>query len=320
MLFAPVVEFETRVRETDAFSVTCNDMQQVRRVFMRTLLIIALVMIVAGTVSAQTFNAPAEVVELTGSPASEYSATLTGDMLTVYWTSTRTGGVGGRDIWMATRPNLASPWGTPVNVTELNTTWEEYYISVRSDNLEFIISTNRKSQAAYQADLFVSTRPDVKSKWGTPVEITELNSTVVANTEDDPSLRADGLEIFFTSDRTGGLGAAIWHATRPDWKSAWTAPVVVAEIDTSSTEHSPAISGDGLTLLFASTRTGGTGSSDYYMVTRPDVKSKFGTAVELAEVNSTLWTTTAARPWTGTGSTTPTTRPTRSTAPPASCR
>jgi hypothetical protein len=190
---------------------------------------------------------------------------------------------------MAKRASLDKPWGTPVLVKQLSGVKDESYIAVRADDLEMYISSNVGSSSTYVNDLFVSTRAKVTDPWGKPARATALNSTTGSVTEDDPTLRADGLEIFFTSDRTGGSGAAVWRATRKDLSSAWSTPVLVAECDTSSTEHSPAISGDGLTLVYASTRTGGTGSSDHYICTRPDVNSKFGTSRELKEINTTAW-------------------------------
>jgi len=257
---------------------------------MRVLIPLALICLLIGALDAQTYRTQTEVTALTASPPSDYAPTLPGDMLEIYWSSARTGGVGRNDIWKCTRTGLDQPWGTPTNETLLNTTGDEYYINIRSDGLEMIISTNRNTGGTgYINDLYSSTRTSTSAPWGTPTIITELNSTSAADTEDDPTMTADGLEIFFTSDRSGGQAAAIWTSTRKDFNSPWSAPTLVAEIDTSSYEHSAAISGDGLTLIFSSNRPGGTGSSDHYLVTRKDRNSKFGTPVELKEINSTRW-------------------------------
>lgn len=46
---------------------------------------------------------------------------ITSDELTLYFSSTRAGGAGNRDFWVATRTSTVSGFGTPVNVAALNT-------------------------------------------------------------------------------------------------------------------------------------------------------------------------------------------------------
>jgi Tol biopolymer transport system component len=58
-----------------------------------------------------------------------------------------------------------------------------------------------------------STRPDRMSAWSTPVPVLELDS---AFNEDAPGFTADGLTVYFDSDRTPTLGLLdLWSATRP---------------------------------------------------------------------------------------------------------
>jgi Tol biopolymer transport system component len=65
------------------------------------------------------FDPPVHLSEL-GSSADESSPVVTADELTIYFGSTRSGGAGGVDIWMASRNSTAEPFGTPRNVAELN--------------------------------------------------------------------------------------------------------------------------------------------------------------------------------------------------------
>ena len=58
-------------------------------------------------------------------------------------------------------------------------------------------------------DLWVARRGAVDAPFGTPVPLSELNSTAV---ELDPALSLDGREIFFVSTRSGDY--RIWHASR----------------------------------------------------------------------------------------------------------
>jgi len=246
----------------------------------------------AGEADAQLklpiFRTPVQVPStFVNSTSSEMAPTLTGDDLTMYFVSNRTGGQGGYDIWMATRLDVKSPWMTATNVTSLNSTATEDYIDVRDDDLEMFISSSRPGGLGLN-DIWVSSRASTTAPWGTLVNIAGANT---ASSEDDPSVTADGLELYFVSPAHGGQGAgSIFRLTRSSIKTSWsTTPQYVSELDSTSQDHSPSISPDGLTMLWSSTRPGGTGSSDYYIATRPDRNSKFTNIQEAKELNSTLW-------------------------------
>jgi hypothetical protein len=217
----------------------------------------------------------------------EYHPALTGDQLDIWWTSDRPGGAGAYDIWHASRPTIAAPWGAAQNETVLNTANQEQYITVSNDGTEIYISTNRTGGlGAY--DLWRATRANRTSPWNAPVHVPELNST--AQDEDPALVGGDTLEIFFTSARAGTLGTGdLWRSTRPNLGSPWTAPVRVAELATTAYDHSAAPSDDGLTLFFASLGLGGLGSSDFFVTRRPDRNSPFVAGVNVTECNTIQW-------------------------------
>jgi hypothetical protein len=74
------------------------------------------------TGSAGTYGAPTPVTELNQSGVGDTNPVASADDLNVLFSSTRSGGSGMDDIWMATRPTRALPFGTPVNVAEVNST------------------------------------------------------------------------------------------------------------------------------------------------------------------------------------------------------
>ena len=75
---------------------------------------------------------------------------------------------------------------------------------------------------AGSADLYVSSL-QADGSWGPAARIPELSST---GTENRPTIRQDGLEIFFYSDRGGGAGGSdLWTATRTTVDAAWSTPV-----------------------------------------------------------------------------------------------
>ncbi len=68
-----------------------------------------------------------------------------------------------------------------------------------------------------------------------------------------PNLSADGLTLYFSSGRPGGLGDYdIWSCTRSSVDAAWGPPVNIgAPINSVYYDAYPCISGDGLTLYFS---------------------------------------------------------------------
>src|SRR5262245_44597473 len=60
-------------------------------------------------------------------------------------------------------------------------------------------------------NIWRSVRADAASAWGAPVEVPELST---GYQEENPRISADGLRLWFFSDRDRALGT-IWEVTRP---------------------------------------------------------------------------------------------------------
>jgi len=100
-----------------------------------------------------------------------------------------------------------------------------------------------------------------------PHPIAELNTKC---NDEQPSIRRDGLELFFSSNRVGGYGGSdIWVSTRASTSDPWLAPVNLgSSINTPGLEQRPALSFDGRSLYFFSDRPGGSGATDLWVSTR----------------------------------------------------
>jgi hypothetical protein len=103
---------------------------------------------------------------------------------------------------------------------------------------------------------------------GPSVLISELSDPVA--TDQGPTLRSDGREVFFFSTRLGGIGGAdLWTSTRRSVHDPWSPPVNPgAPLNSIAAEQQPSLSGGGRILLFASSRSGGFGGTDIWMSTR----------------------------------------------------
>src|SRR5690349_14399657 len=73
------------------------------------------------------------------------------------------------------------PWSTPAPIVELDSVQDDWGGQIAPDDLAFYYNISNR--------IFVATRPDRGSPFGTPQELPELGTQVY-----DPSVRADGLE------------------------------------------------------------------------------------------------------------------------------
>ncbi len=99
------------------------------------------------------------------------------------------------------------------------------------------------------------------------------------------SLSTDGLSLFFTSRRSGGLeGYDIWVAARATVNDDWSEPVKLGPA-VNMTDHSewdPSISSDGLELYFS--RGPNKTNHDLYVTTRETTNDEWCIAVNFGEM------------------------------------
>jgi Tol biopolymer transport system component len=135
------------------------------------------------------------------------------------------------------------------------------------------------------SDLFVATRSTTADSFGAVVSVgPAVNSP---SFEAAPSVSADGMSLYFESDRPGSLGDDIWVATRRTTAAAFGLPVNLGSaVNSSAVDAHPEISADGLSLYFSSYRDGGRGGSDIWVSRRSSTAQPFGAPTPLASLNS----------------------------------
>ena len=137
---------------------------------------------------------------------------------------------------------------------------------ISSDGLEMYLQYGSPELGHW--DIAVSKRATADSDWG-PVE--DLGSAVnTTSHEEHASLSADGLTLYFDSDRQDGYGSSdIWVTTRLTRDAPWTMAVNMGpKVNSSRTDGQPWISIDDLELYFISSRSGGYGDTDIWVVRR----------------------------------------------------
>ena len=196
---------------------------------------------------------------------------LSADGHLLFFRSTREGGQGLGDVYVARRANPKDDFGWQPAVglgTDVNTPAEEAgaeYVQTAEEgvaNLYF-----NRAPPGGTADLFyVSVTRDGQTR-GAAVPISELSHPTA--TDQGPTVRGDGREMLFFSTRPGGSGGPdLWTSTRRSIHDPWSAPLNLSSVNSAGAEQQPSLSGDDRTLVFASSRSGGFGGTDIWMSTR----------------------------------------------------
>ena len=112
--------------------------------------------------------------------------------------------------------------------------------------------------------------------WSTPIN---LGSLVNSPLDDNrPAISKDGLSLYITSGRLGGLsGLDIWVSRRASLDDPWGPPQNLGPtVNSSSNDVAPTFSPDGHRMYFHSFRPGGCGLADIYVSRRRDTRDDFG--------------------------------------------
>jgi Tol biopolymer transport system component len=205
----------------------------------------------------------------------EFGPDLSPDGHWLFFSSTRPPGMlGASQIWVSYRKDVADDfgWGPAVNLgPDINvpglddnapTFFHDHKTGVTSI---YFNSINRKDGPG-DFDIYVSTQRE-NGTFGRAKIVRELSSP---QRDTRTAIRHDGLEMFLTSNRPGGSGRIdLWVATRQTTRDVWSTPINLGPaINTAADDGGPALSCDGTTLYFYSTRDGGSGGRDLYVTTR----------------------------------------------------
>jgi Tol biopolymer transport system component len=123
--------------------------------------------------------------------------------------------------------------------------------------------------------------------WSTPMPVPEASDA--GDDEEDASLSADGLTLYFTA--SGGGQRDLFTITRTTTASPWQ-PRVELPINDALNDYTARLAANELTLYFASQRAGGTSNDDLYTATRGDTSQPFTNVqliLELQTNSSEKW-------------------------------
>ncbi len=163
--------------------------------------------------TADDWGAPSNLGSVVNSSGGDYMSHISVDGLSLYFSSTRPGGLGNRDLWVSTRATTDDDWGEPVNLgPTLNTSSNERRMWISSDGLMLLLQSDRPKGSG-AVDIYMTTRATINDDWTEPVNIgSPVNVSVISDIS--PVVSSDGRTLYFSSyARIGNYGAwDLWQA------------------------------------------------------------------------------------------------------------
>lgn len=116
-----------------------------------------------------------------------------------------------------------------------------------------------------------------------------VNASDVSKNDFQPSLSADGAELWFVSSRASAVsadGSNLWHASSTG--AAFGPPVEATELNSAANDRRPVLSADRLTIYWSSDRAdpGAEGGFDVWTAHRNAVSDRFSQLHLVDEVNT----------------------------------
>jgi hypothetical protein len=178
--------------------------------------------------------------------------------------------LGGGDIYVTYRPDVTDDfgWQPPIHLgPSVNSSADEYdpcyFVDPNTGEATLYFSSNLLGTY----DIYESTQ-NADGSFRNAVLNKELSTE--AYNDQRMTIRSDGLEIIFVSDRPGGMGGLdLWVSNLNTTHDLWSEPVNLGPpVNIDVDDRSPSFSTDGLTLFFSSDRPGGFGLGDLWQTTR----------------------------------------------------
>ena len=191
----------------------------------------------------------------------QYFPTLTIDNNTLIFTK-RAGDSGSYDEDLVVSQREYGVWSSAKLLSRnIYSEFNEGAASISANGRTLIFTMCDKGRTIGSCDLFISRK--YGEVWSSPENLGEVVNS--KNWDSQPSLKADGKTLYFSSDRPGGLGRRdIWYTQFK--ANTWTQPKNMGIIiNTTKDDVTPFIHTNGENLIFASNGRVGFGGFDLFM-------------------------------------------------------
>lgn len=150
------------------------------------------------------------LLELQGvnSDDNDYLPWLSPDELTMYFTSSRSGGSGDTDVWVARRPSRSAAFDLVEAEVAINSGDSDASPALSPDQLTIYFTTDRQDDGG-DAQVWSASRSSLSEPFVNPEPVEELSSN---GDDTNVALSFDGTELILSSDRSGDR--ELWLARR----------------------------------------------------------------------------------------------------------
>jgi WD40-like Beta Propeller Repeat len=211
--------------------------------------------------------------------------------LRLYIASTRAGGFGKNDIWVASRPDKQSAWGPMRNLGSAINTADQEYCPTPLPGRKLLFVSDRTACGATPGmtppvgDIYI-TKKRADGTWRAPRHLGCVANGTGPNFsggEFGPSLREiQGVTwLYFSS--TGTNGNHDIYRSRKGVDGTFKTPEPVTELNTAGVDQMPNVSRDGTEIVFASNRGG---NMDIWTARLDPATGRWSTPVPVAAVNT----------------------------------
>ena len=221
--------------------------------------------------SPVTFN-PANLGANINTDADEYLPALSADGSTLIFTrSKKVDDFRNEDFYLSY--NNTDDWQLAENLGEpINTPQNEGAQCITADGLTLYFTACSRNDSYGRCDIYESNF--VNDKWTEPVNLGDNINT--ENWESQPAISADGRQLFFVSNRSGGRGGKDIWVSYKNAIGTWTkARNLGKDINTSKDDISPFLHWDNQTLYYSSKGFVGMGGFDIFL-SRLDESGNWG--------------------------------------------
>ena len=163
--------------------------------------------------TADPWESPRRLGPNVNTPFHDGILSISADNRTLYWSSNRPGGMGGFDIWYATRPGPTGEFGPAINLSELNTPFDDFAPEIAANNKVLYFASSRPGGGTGSVNLWVSRREHKDQPFGESMSLDDINGPIF-----QAKASISGFsEIFWMAVRPEGFGDIdIYYATRPE--------------------------------------------------------------------------------------------------------
>jgi hypothetical protein len=257
-------------------------------------LVLLLALLASSPTAAPKFSewsAPENLGPIINSSATDAAPAISKEGLSLYFNSTRPGGVGANDIWVSRWDSATQAWGIPTNLgVVVNSTGIDASAALSRDEHWLFFHSNRGGGVG-GLDIWASYRAHTHDDfgWQTPVNLGPNVNSVFDDTvggylaNDDTSAP----QLFMASNRPGGVGAFDIYVTELQPDGTFGPPTLVPGLNSTAPDPGLMVRFDGLEAFFYSTRPG-FGATDMWTATRQTIFDLWSAPMNMGPLLNTV--------------------------------